>query len=179
MATAVTNLYGISRHSEGATRMNAGRVGGGTATNIIPESAFIEGELRGETTELRDYVWERALEVMEGAATTHGCEVDVEVVGDAPSAVSDETVVDVVAEVASGVEGVTAVQRRGDLGGSEDATYLMQYVQDRGGHAAYIGIGTDHPGGHHTSTFDVDEDSLEIGVDTLAGAVLALSDRQG
>ena len=177
MATAVSNLCGIPRHSEGATRINAGRVGGGTATNIIPEHSFVESELRGETTELRDYMMDRTADVLEGAATSHGCTVDWEVVGEAPSATSDEALVDVVADVAGGVRGVTSVRRRGDLGGSEDATYLMQYVQDRGGTAVYVGIGTDHPGGHHTSTFDVDEDSLEVGVDTLAGAVLRLSQR--
>jgi aminobenzoyl-glutamate utilization protein A len=179
MATAVSNLYGIPRHADGVTRVNAGRVGGGTASNIVPESAFLEGEVRGETTELRDYVWDRANEVLEGAATTHGCTVDVDVVAEAPSAVSDELVVDAVAAVAGGVDGVDSLKRRGDLGGSEDATYLMQYVQDRGGSAAYVGIGTDHPGGHHTSTFDVDEDSLTVGVDTLAGAVLELAERNG
>jgi aminobenzoyl-glutamate utilization protein A len=175
MATAVQNLYGIPRHSKGGTRINAGRVGGGTATNIVPEHAFIEMELRGVTTDLRDDVMDRAADVLEGAATSHGCTVDWEIVGEAPSATSDDEVVDVVESVAGEVLGVTSVRRRGDLGGSEDATYLMQYVQDNGGHAAYVGIGTDHPGGHHTATFDVDEDSLEIGVDTLAGAVLRLA----
>jgi aminobenzoyl-glutamate utilization protein A len=99
------------------------------------------------------------------------------VVGEAPSATSDEELVDVVAEAAGGVRGVDSVRRRGELGGSEDATYLMQYVQDNGGVAAYVGIGTDHPGGHHTATFDVDEDSLEVGVDTLTGTILRLSER--
>jgi aminobenzoyl-glutamate utilization protein A len=35
-------------------------------------------------------------------------------------------------------------------------------------------IGTDHPGGHHTGTFDVDERSLAIGVDVVSGAVIDL-----
>jgi aminobenzoyl-glutamate utilization protein A len=177
MATAVGNLYGIPRHLDGATRINAGRVGGGTASNIVPEHAFVEMEARGETTELRDYVLDRAESVLEGAATSHGCEASWEVVGEAPSATSDEELVDVVAEAAGGVRGVDSVRRRGELGGSEDATYLMQYVQDNGGVAAYVGIGTDHPGGHHTATFDVDEDSLEVGVDTLTGTILRLSER--
>jgi aminobenzoyl-glutamate utilization protein A len=175
MATAVQNLYSIPRHSDGVTRINAGHVGGGTATNIVPEQSFIGMELRGETTELRDYMHERATDVLEGAAKSHGCTVDWEVVGDAPSATSDEALVDVIAEVAATVSDVDSVRRRGDIGGSEDATFLMEYVQQNGGTAAYVGIGTDHPGGHHTATFDVDEDSLEIGVDTLAETILQLS----
>jgi aminobenzoyl-glutamate utilization protein A len=176
MAAAVQGLYGIPRHSEGATRVNAGHVGGGTASNIIPEHAFAEIEVRGATTELRDYMLDRAMDVLEGATEMHGCDLETRIEGAAPSATSDESLVDLVAEVASGVAGVESVVRRDTLGGSEDATYLMQYVQDRGGDATYVGIGTDHPGGHHTSTFDVDEDSLEIGVDVLTGSILAVAD---
>ncbi|WP_178916491.1 amidohydrolase [Natronomonas gomsonensis] len=175
MATAVQNLYGIPRHSEGASRVNAGRVGGGTATNIIPEEAFVHGEVRGETTEIRDYTFDRAEKVFEGAATSHDCEVDIEIEGEAPSAESDEALVDVVHSVSSTHPQVTQPTRRGSLGGSEDATFLMQYVQDNGGLATYVGIGTDHPGGHHTATFDVDEDSLEIGVDVLNEAIESVS----
>ncbi|MFC6730241.1 amidohydrolase, partial [Natronoarchaeum mannanilyticum] len=67
--------------------------------------------------------------------------------------------------------GVEHVVERAPLGGSEDATFLMREVQENGGLAAYVGVGTDHPGGHHTATFDVDEASLGIGVDVLADAV--------
>jgi aminobenzoyl-glutamate utilization protein A len=175
MATAVQNLYAIPRHSEGASRINAGKVGGGTATNIIPEEAFVHGEVRGRTTEVRDDTWERAERVMEGAALSHDCEVEVDVEGEAPSAESDEELVEVVHGAASAHPDVDRPTRRGELGGSEDATFLMQRVQDNGGLATYVGVGTDHPGGHHTATFDVDEDSLEIGVDVLTEAVLSVS----
>jgi aminobenzoyl-glutamate utilization protein A len=171
MATAVQNLYGIPRHEDGATRVNAGRVGGGTAPNIVPEEAFIAGEVRGETTALMEYTWDEAVRVIEGAAATHDCEVTVERGGEAPSATSDAAAVDVVADAATGVAGVDSVVSRDELGGSEDATVLMRHVQQRGGTAGYLCIGTDHPGGHHTATFDADERSLQIGVDVISSAV--------
>jgi len=174
MAAAVENLYAIPRHEDGATRVNAGRVEGGTATNIVPESATIEGEVRGETTDLMEYTRDHADRIIEHAARMHDCEVAVETMGEAPGAESDDAVVDVVESVAGDVEGVETVLRRDDLGGSEDATYLMRRVQADGGVAAYVGIGTDHPGGHHTATFDVDEESLDIGVAVLADAVREL-----
>ena len=177
LTTAVQNLYAIPRHADGATRVNAGIVGGGTATNIIPDESFVEGEVRGETTDLADYAYGKAERVLESAATMHECEVDVETRGEAPSAESDQELVDVVAEVARDVSGVTNLLERDELGGSEDATYFMQRVQDNGGFASYVGVGTDHPGGHHTSIFDVDEESIEIGVDVLAGSILELSKR--
>ncbi|ELY27919.1 indole-3-acetyl-L-aspartic acid hydrolase [Haloferax volcanii DS2] len=170
-AAATQNLYGISRHSDGATRVNVGLMGGGTATNIVAEEAFIEGEVRGATTELMEYMEDRAHTVIESSAAMHDCEVEINVEGKAPSARSDDALAAIVGGVSEGVEGVTSILDRDDLGGSEDATYLMQHVQDRGGLAAYVGVGTDHPGGHHTRTFDVDEETIRIAVDVLAESV--------
>ncbi|MFC7045057.1 amidohydrolase [Halobacteriaceae archaeon GCM10025711] len=178
VAAAVQNLYSIPRHSDGATRVNAGMVGGGSATNIIPEEAYVEGEVRGETTELKDYMREEAERVLHAAADMYDCEVDISTEGAAPSAASDDALVDVVSEAASETAGVDSVVERDSLGGSEDATFLMQRVQDRGGKAAYVGVGTDHPGGHHTATFDVDERSIAIGVDLLSDAILSVARRQ-
>ena len=105
----------------------------------------------------------------------HDCEVEITPEGEAPGAESDAAVVDVVETVAGRTDGVDSVLRRDDLGGSEDATFLMRRVQETGGKAAYVGVGTDHPGGHHTATFDVDEDSLAVGVDVLGDTVRALA----
>jgi len=171
MATAVQNLYGIARHEDGGTRVNAGEVGGGTAPNIVPEGAYIEGEVRGETTALMEYMRERAHTVLENAAEMHDCAVSITEGGAAPSAQSDEELVEQVVAAATDNDRVSSVVRRDELGGSEDATFLMDRVQERGGVATYVGIGTDHPGGHHTGTFDVAEETIPIGVDVLSSAI--------
>lgn len=178
MATAVQNLYAIPRHTDGATRVNAGNVGGGSASNVIPESAYIDGEVRGGTTDLMAYMRERAETVIEAAAEIHDCEGRVEWGAQAPSADPDPELRGLVYDVAGAVEGVTSRLERGELGGSEDATYLMRRVQEHGGQATFVGIGTDHPGGHHTATFDVDEASIGIGVDVLTDAILAISEQE-
>jgi len=176
MAAAVQNLYSIPRHADGATRVNAGRVGGGTADNIIPEHAFIKGEVRGETTDLMAYMWTHAQRVISSAAEMHGCEAEIQMLGEAPSAESDQQLVDIVGEVAGRTPGVREVIERDSLGGSEDATFLMQHVQNRGGLAAYVGVGTDHPGGHHTPTFDVEERDIGVAIGVLSGAVQEITD---
>ncbi|CCQ32882.1 amidohydrolase protein [Halorhabdus tiamatea SARL4B] len=178
MTTAVQNLYAIPRHTDGATRVNAGSVGGGSASNVIPESAYIEGEVRGGTTDLREYMRERAETVIQSAAEMHDCEVSVEWGAQAPSADPDPELRRLVYDVAGGVDGVDSRLERAQLGGSEDATFLMRRVQEAGGQATFVGIGTDHPGGHHTATFDVDETSIGIGVDVLTEAILAISEQE-
>lgn len=174
MAAAIQNLYAIPRHSDGPTRVNAGLVGGGTATNVIPEESFVEGEVRGGTTELAEHMSEHADRILRSAAELHDVDVEVSTKGEAPSAESDAALADVVGVAAGEVDGVTAVLDRAELGGSEDATYLMKRVQERGGLACYVGVGTDHPGGHHTGTFDVVENDLRIGIDVLARAIQRL-----
>jgi aminobenzoyl-glutamate utilization protein A len=171
LATAVQNLHAIPRHADGATRVNAGVIEGGTASNIVAEEATLEAEVRGETTALMEYMTDHAERIVRAAGEMHDVDVDVENVASAPSAVSDPTVADIVGAVASGVDGVDSVLPSGDLGGSEDATFLMRHVQERGGKAAYVVVGTDHPTGHHTPRFDVDEDSIRIGIETLSGAI--------
>jgi aminobenzoyl-glutamate utilization protein A len=174
MATAVTNLQGIPRHGDGATRVNAGRVEGGTANNVIPEYARILAEVRGETTDLMEYVDDHAERILRAAAEMHDCEVEITRGSRAPSAESDADLAALVADAARETPGVSRVLDTDDLGGSEDATFLMRRVQEQGGQATYVVVGTDHPGGHHTPRFDVDKATLPTAVEVLTRSVLAV-----
>jgi aminobenzoyl-glutamate utilization protein A len=158
--------------------VNAGKVGGGAASNIVPDEAFIEGEVRGETTELMAYAFERAERVLDSAAEMHGCSVETDVLAEAPGAKSDDELRTLVRGAATAHPDVERVVGSDDLGGSEDATFLMRRVQERGGLAAFVGVGTDHPGGHHSATFDVDEETLDIGVAVLADAVRSVFEKR-
>lgn len=66
--------------------------------------------------------------------------------------------------VARRTDTVDAIETVDEPSGSEDATIVMQYVRNNGGKAAYVGIASDHPGGHHTPLFDVDEEAIPIGI---------------
>ncbi|WP_254862081.1 amidohydrolase [Halovivax gelatinilyticus] len=174
LATAIQNCYAIPRHADGPTRVNVGVVEAGDAANIIAEEAHLVAEVRGQTTELMAYMSERVERTLRAAAEMHDCEVEIEIGAEAPSAESDDELREIVAEVAESVDGVDTVVHQSALGGSEDATFLMKEVQDNGGLACYVGVGTDHPGGHHTATFDVDEPTIRHGIDTLSAAIEAI-----
>ncbi|WP_049972294.1 amidohydrolase [Haladaptatus cibarius] len=175
LGTAIQNAYAIPRHSEGMTRVNLGKAEAGTASNIIAERAHIAAEARGETTELKEYMKSRLTRTLESAAEMHGCDADIDVVSESPRADSDPELVEVVADVARGVDGVDSVVPTADFGASEDVTFLMERVQQEGGLATYLIVGTDHPTSHHTPTFDVDERSLGIGVEVLTNSILAVA----
>ncbi|PAU83696.1 N-acyl-L-amino acid amidohydrolase [Halorubrum salipaludis] len=177
MGTAIVNAYGIARHADGMTRVNVGKAEAGTASNVIAERARMEAEVRGETTELMEFMKREFERVMRGAATMHGCRATVDLVSESPRADSDPELQALVSNVAEGVDGIDAVLPAADFGASEDATFLMERVQGDGGLATYLIVGTDHPTSHHTPTFDVDERSLRHGVDVLVGAVRDLERR--
>lgn len=176
LGTAIENVYGVPRHSEGMTRVNVGRVSGGTASNIIAEHATAVAEARGETTALMEYAKDEVIHRFETAAEMHGCTADVDVVSESPRADSDPELAAVVERVARDTAGVDTVVSAADFGASEDATFLMERVQEEGGLATYLIVGTDHPTSHHTPTFDVDERSLPIGVEVLTGAVRSVAE---
>jgi aminobenzoyl-glutamate utilization protein A len=171
LGAAIQNVYGIARHSAGATRVNLGRVEGGTASNVVADHVRIEGEARAETTAVQKEMFDRVRTVLEHAAEMHDCEVDIEVTGDAPRADSDEALATLIQDVAQQTEDITSPITLSDFGASEDATYLMDVVESQGGKAAYSIIGTDHPTGHHTSHFDIDEKSLSIGVELMSESI--------
>ncbi|MGQ3327621.1 amidohydrolase [Halorubrum sp. FL23] len=177
MGTAIVNAYGIPRHADGMTRVNIGTAEAGTASNVIAERAQMEAEARGETTALMEFMKRRFERTVRAAATMHGCRATVDVVSKSPRADSDPELQALVAGVAEGVDGIDTVLPAADFGASEDATFLMERVQEEGGLATYLIVGTDHPTSHHTPTFDVDERSLRHGVDVLVGAVRDLERR--
>jgi len=177
LGTAISNAYGIPRHGDGMTRVNVGYAEAGSASNVIADHAHVEAEARGETTELKEYAKSRLERAFRGAAESHGCTLGFDVVSESPRADSDPALAEHVAESATGIEGVETVLDTADFGASEDATFLMERAQADGGLATYLIVGTDHPGAHHTSTFDVDERSLLIGADVLSEAVLGFGDR--
>ncbi|NHN61000.1 MULTISPECIES: amidohydrolase [Halorussus] len=176
LGTAIQNAYGIPRHEDGMTRVNVGKAEAGTSSNVIAERADVAAEARGETTALMEYAKGRLRRVFENSAEMHGCDLKFDVVSESPRADSDPELVDVIADVAEGVEGVETVVPTADFGASEDATFLMERVQEEGGLASYLIVGTDHPTSHHTPTFDVDERSLETGVEVLTRSILAVGD---
>ncbi|MFB6197941.1 MAG: amidohydrolase, partial [Halobacteriaceae archaeon] len=175
-ATAVQNAYAIARHKDGMTRVNFGEIAGGTASNIVAEEVTLKGEVRGETNELMEYMKSEVMRILESAAEMHGCDVEPEIVSESPRADSDEGLWSVVADVAEDMESVDTVVPTVDFGASEDATFLMEHVQKQGGLAAYSIVGTDHPTGHHTGTFDVDEETIDIGIELLSQSIESLDD---
>lgn len=176
-ALATVALHAIPRHSGGNSRVNVGVLRAGSGRNVVAGEGLCRFELRGETTEVVDYLERQARRAVEGAAISQDVEFGVEVAGGAPSAGSDQEVMDAVERAARDAPGVQRVGEPCRAGASDDATAMMARVQERGGKAAYMIVGSDLPSGHHTPRFDIDEQVMAGGIATLSGAALALLER--
>jgi len=99
VGTAILNLYAIPRNSAGMSRINVGTVEAGSGRNVIADIAKMEIEVRGETTEINQYMEEYAKNIIEGAAKMHGCTCDMRVMGSAYSLTSDQALMDRVRRV--------------------------------------------------------------------------------
>ncbi len=70
-AQAALGLHAIPPHSAGASRVNVGVMQAGTGRNVVPSSALLKVETRGESEAINQYVFERAQHVVAGAAAMY------------------------------------------------------------------------------------------------------------
>jgi aminobenzoyl-glutamate utilization protein A len=155
--TAITNLYAIARHGLGATRINVGFHQAGSTWNVIPEKAYFRMETRGVSNELNQYMVERSREVIEGAARMYGLSVERKPAAAAGAAENSPELITLAEQASRDLPSVKEIVPSCAFNASEDVTLMMDRVQHRGGKALFVLFGTPVHGGHHNSTFDVDE----------------------
>ncbi|GHC29662.1 aminobenzoyl-glutamate utilization protein A [Kushneria pakistanensis] len=168
-AQAAVGLHAIPRHSAGVSRINVGVLNAGSGRNVVPASATMKIETRGENTAINEEMRRRAIDVIEGAARMHGVSVEYHLAGEADTCTSSPELVDYIHGRLQGLPGIEVITPSiNEPSGSEDATCMMKRVQDRGGLATYMVFGTELAAGHHHQCFDFDEDVLPLAVRSLA-----------
>lgn len=170
-ATAIQNLYAIPRHSDGATRINIGKLISLNEQNVIAERTEMRVEVRGETAALNESMLDAAERILIHSAAMHNVNLETELYGTSTTFVSDQSAIDIVTEAASTIDNVDEIVEQETIGASEDASFLINHVQELGGKCTYVGIGASNTAGHHTAYFDIDETALWIGVDVLVQAI--------
>ncbi|NIF36311.1 amidohydrolase [Enterobacter sp. Tr-810] len=172
-AQAALALHSIAPHSEGASRVNVGVMQAGSGRNVVPASALLKVETRGESEAINQYVFERAQSAIAGAAALYGVSAETHLMGAATSSTPSPAWINYLREQAGQVTGVLhAIDKVKAPAGSEDATLMMARVQQNGGLASYMVFGTDLSAGHHNEKFDFDEQIMNVAVETLARTAL-------
>jgi amidohydrolase len=144
----------------------------GTAGNIIPDTAYMEGTVRTFTPEMRDLAEERLTEIATGIASTMGGVAEVTYDRGYPATVNDPAMAELVRRSAIEVLGEENVKERPPAMGAEDFSY---FLLERPGAFFNVGSRNEERGivwGHHHPKFDVDEDSLGVGMAAMTATVL-------
>jgi indole-3-acetyl-L-aspartic acid hydrolase len=144
---------------------------GGVVVNTIAPEAFISIEYRGQTQEVSAYARKRVFEILDGAAKMHGMDYTYVDFGEIPAAQSDDAMMDIIRRAAAKVSWFEKIYFEGSIGGTDDASVMMNKVQEHGGIATYLGIGTDTTNTLHHPEFDLDEDSIPAAIEMLVHAL--------
>lgn len=174
-ALATLGMQTQVQDGRGIGRCNVGKLVAGTGRNVIAAEAMLCVETRGTTSAIAKDIYRHAMDSIEGAAKMYGCTYEVKKMGGADSAESDDSLRQVVNQVVRDSLGVEPVTQRLNAGGSEDYTYMMRTVQEHGGQAMHMFLGTQRKGSAHNEWFDFGEDVLVFSAKIYAGCALKLN----
>ncbi|GLZ32485.1 hippurate hydrolase [Lentzea sp. NBRC 105346] len=147
----------------------------GTTTNIIPETAILEGTIRTLSEATRSLVHKEIKQVCKHTAAAHGCHAEVSIVPGYPVTVNDDQVGQHVVELAASAMGARWSEPMADpLMGAEDFSYVLQKVP---GALAFLGacprgVELAEAAPNHSNRVLFDEAAMEHGVATYAAFAL-------
>lgn len=143
----------------------------GTAANIIPEEAVLEGTIRTLRPDIRKQIHNRIKELVAGVAQSHNVSAAIEIKEGYPMLVNDPKLVTHTVKCAKDILGSDRVHMNPPRMGSEDFSY---FCQKWGGIMVGLGCHDSSKGfqyGLHSCHFDLDENVLDVGI-KLFGHVL-------
>ncbi|TCO64412.1 M20 metallopeptidase family protein [Actinocrispum wychmicini] len=151
------------------------RITAGTTSNIIPETAELEGTIRSLSEASRARMRAELPKLCQHIAAAHGCRAEVDVKPGYPVTMNDAEVGPHVVELASAVLGARhAAPMPNPLMGAEDFSYVLQRVP---GAFAFLGacppgIEPDDAAPNHSNRVHFDESALANGVAMYAAFAL-------
>ncbi|MFN8516154.1 MAG: amidohydrolase [Chloroflexia bacterium] len=145
---------------------------GGTALNIIADSATFGGSVRWFEQSAGDQIAARLPAIVKGVAESLRATAEVEYHRGGPPLVNDPAMAAIVREVAGEVVGTENLLSGPRIMASEDYALFAQRVPST---YFFVGAGDAATGktyDHHHPKFDIDERSLALGVEVMAKSAL-------
>jgi len=171
----ISKLYELAEIYKDKVKFNIGKITGGESRNIICPYTELEIETRAKSSSENDDFYNKCIDIIKKISDKHRCEHKIILKGYAESANSNICLSKKVQTIASKIKFFTEIQTQETAGGnSEDFTSIMKKLQSQNKQATYIGIGASiDAGGHHTSNFDINENSLAPVVNLLTDICLS------
>ncbi|SCY65754.1 amidohydrolase [Paenibacillus polysaccharolyticus] len=163
-AHIVTALQAIVSRNVGAQEsavLSVTKINSGTAWNVIPEEAILDGTVRTFDEKVRARIRERFNQVVAGVAAAYGTTATVRWIQGPPAVVNDASLALDAEQVVSEL-GLNRVRPLPSPAG-EDFSFYQKEVP-----GLFLFLGTSGPHEWHHPGFDVDEQALPIGAHLLA-----------
>jgi amidohydrolase len=160
--------------SQKPTVIMFGKIKAGTKSNIIPDEAVLEGTIRylypgGPDTE--EHPGERLRRLVEATAALHRCTAEIEIEQENYVVQNDQGMIDMMREVVQEVSAIEQIVEHASLAGEDFAAFASRIP------SAFVFLGTadkekgsDYP--HHNPRFNIDEDTLPVGVEMFVRSTL-------
>lgn len=165
--TALQQLVSRAAKPTIPTVLSFGKIIGEGATNIIPDKVEMEGTFRTMDEEWRISAHQKMKKMAEKIAESMGGTCEFKIIKGYPYLVNDELMTDVARDAATSYLGKNNVIDLDLRMTAEDFSYYSQVIP-----ACFYRLGTKKPVeeklGLHTSTFDIDENALEISSGLMA-----------
>jgi hippurate hydrolase len=156
---AIQTILSRNHHALDDLVVSVTQIHTGSAENIIPDSAYINGTVRSFDPDVQNMVERRLKEIVQGQAIAYGVEAELDYFRDYPPTVNDAAQTAFAADVARDVVGDAQVDDSVDREmGAEDFAYMLQA---RPGSYLFLGQG-DGPVCHHPA-FDFNDEIAPIG----------------
>lgn len=156
--------------------LTVARITAGTTSNVIPETAELEGTLRTVSERARTRITGELHRVVHHVAAAHGCTGELQLRRGYPVTVNDRAFVGFARDVLSQIVGADhVIDLRSPVMGAEDWSYVLQRVP---GCMAFLGV---CPAGVapleapscHSNRMQLDEESLAVGVAAHVGVAVS------
>ena len=171
-AQIINNLQTIVSRSLDLTKEAAvvtiGRFESGIRSNIIPETAYLEGTIRALDYEMRDKIYKRLEAIVVNTAKSNGVEAELILGNPYPITFNNLELTEKMKHTLIRVAGKENVVLSRASTGAEDFSYFANEVP--GFFYRLGGMPGEHPNkgySHHTPDFYVDDDGMLLGIKTM------------
>jgi amidohydrolase len=172
IVVALQTIVSRNLNPEEVGVITVGSIKAGNASNVIAETAELQGSIRSFSEETRELLHRRIREVAGGIATTFGATAEVTVRRGVDATVNAPEPTAVVYDIAAEVFGADKIDTTYRTTGGEDFSAVLARVP---GNYFFLGARNDAKGfnfPHHNPRFDIDETCLPKGVAVLCEAAL-------
>ncbi len=159
MVTAIQTIISRNVKSGMEKVISVTQIHTGSASNVIPDTAMINGTVRTFDKGTRDTIVRRMSEIVQGQAASYGVEAELDYEEGYPATVNSEAQTAFAAGVARGLVGEAKVDEDfAKVAGAEDFSYMLE---ERPGSYLFLGAG---PGaGLHHPKFNFNDEIAPVG----------------